>query len=91
VNCANIIYGDPRYAIISEIGLVSGVDSVVNVPATAGSFNMTECIAAQINSFINTFIPMNYMNDGTTINLNVGSTEPLFQLASTGSTSNGQT
>lgn len=90
VNCANIIYGDARYAIISEIGLVSGVDQVVNVPATSGSFNMNEVIAAQINSFINTFIPMNYMNDGTTINLNVGSTEPLFQLTS-GSSSNGTT
>jgi hypothetical protein len=83
VNCANIIYGDPRYAIISEVGLVSGVDSVVAVAASGGSFNMNECISAQINSFIDTFIPMNYMNDGTTINLNVGSTEPLYQLAST--------
>jgi hypothetical protein len=93
VNCANIIYGDPRYAIISEVGLVSGVDSVVQVAASGGSFNMTECISAQINSFIDTFIPMNYMNNGTTINLNVGSTEPLFQLASSssGSVSNGST
>lgn len=82
VACANIIYGDPRYAIISEVGLVSGVDAVVQVPATTGSFNMNEVIAAQINSFIDTFVPMNYLNDGTTINLNVGSTEPLFQLAS---------
>lgn len=82
VNCANIIYGDPRFAIVSEVGLVSGVDQVVQVPSAAGSFNMTEVIAAQIDSFINTFIPMNYLNDGTTINLNVGSTEPLFQLQS---------
>jgi hypothetical protein len=82
VNCANIIYGDPRYAIISEVGLVSGVDAIVSVPTTGGSFQMAECIAAQINSFIDTFVPMNYMNDGTTINLNVGSTEPLYQLAS---------
>lgn len=82
VNCANIIYQDPRYAIVSEIGLVSGVDQVVQVPAAGGSFNMTEVIAAQIDSFIDTFVPMNYMNDGTTIDLNVGSTEPLFQLQS---------
>jgi hypothetical protein len=82
VNCANIIYGDPRYAIISEIGLVSGVDQIVSVPASGGSFNMNEVICAQICSFIDTFVTMNYMNNGTTINLNVGSTEPLFELAS---------
>jgi hypothetical protein len=82
VNCANIIYGDPRYAIISEIGMVSGVDDVVSVPATGGSFNMNEVICAQICSFIDTFVPMNYQNNGTTINLNVGSTEPLFNLVS---------
>jgi hypothetical protein len=85
VNCANIIYGNPNYAIISEVGLVSGVDSVVSVPASGGSFNMTECIAAQINTFIDTFLPMNYLNNGTTLNLNVGSTEPLYQLASSSS------
>jgi hypothetical protein len=82
VNCSNIIYGNPNYAIISEVGLVSGVDQVVNVAATAGSFNMTECIAAQINAFIDTFLPLNYLNEGVTINLNVGSTEPLFNLTS---------
>jgi hypothetical protein len=82
VNCATIIYGDPKYAIISEVGLVSGVDQVVQVPTTGGSFNMNEVIAAQINSFVDTFLPLNYLNQGTTLNLNCGSTEPLFQLAS---------
>jgi hypothetical protein len=52
------------------------------VPASGGSFNMNEVICAQICSFIDTFVTMNYMNNGTTINLNVGSTEPLFELAS---------
>ncbi len=82
VNCSTIIYGDPRYAIINEVGLVSGVDQVVSVPTTGGSFNMTECIAAQINSFVDTFLALNYLNQGTNLNLNVGSVEPLFQLAS---------
>ena len=82
INVAQIIYGDPGYAIISEVGLVSGVDAVVAVNAgTSGAFNMAEVIAAQIVSFVNNFLPVNYLADGTAINLNVGSTEPLFSLS----------
>ncbi|WP_144106750.1 hypothetical protein [Paraburkholderia sp. BCC1886] len=83
VNCATIIYGDARLAIISEIGLVSGVDQVTTVTGSSGSYNMTEVICAQICSFIDAFYPMKYLNNGVTIDLNTGSTEPLYNLTST--------
>ncbi|WP_233874912.1 DUF7208 family protein [Paraburkholderia adhaesiva] len=87
LNCANIIYGDPRYAVVNEIGLVSGIDKVVNVPVSGGSFNMNEVICAQICSFFNTYQAMNYQNGGVNINLSVGATEPLFVLQNTSSQS----
>ncbi|WP_250477887.1 MULTISPECIES: hypothetical protein [unclassified Caballeronia] len=83
INCANIIYGDPRYAVVNEIGLVSGVDKVVNVPVSGGSFNMSEVICAQICSFFNTYQAMNYQNGGVNNILSIGSTEPLFVLQDT--------
>lgn len=85
VNVANIIYGDPDLAIISEIGLVSGVDKTVTGGGSGQpSFNYTEVIGAQIASIFNTFYPMNYADDGVSLLLDVGSTEPLLKLAQAG-------
>lgn len=82
VNVANLMYGDPDLAIISEIGLCSGVDKLV---AGGGSgqptFNYTESIGTQICSIFNSFYPMNYADNGINVMLDVGSTEPLLKLA----------
>lgn len=82
LNVANIMFGDPELAIISEIGLCSGVDKTV---AGGGSgqptFNYTEAIAVQIVSFFNSFYAMEYADDGIQVLLDVGATEPLLKLA----------
>lgn len=81
VNVANIMYGDARAAIVSEILFVSGVDQAVQVSGPGNStFNFMEAIAAQVTSFVNTFIPVNYLNNGTGVLLDVGATEPLLKL-----------
>lgn len=82
LNVANILYGDPELAIISEIGLCSGVDKVV---AGGGSgqptFNYTEAIAMQVVSFFNSFYAMEYADNGIEVLLDVGATEPLLKIA----------
>lgn len=80
LNVANIIYGDPSYAIISEIGLCSGLDY-----ATSGIFNgtnqsYTDAIAVQIMSTIGTFYAVEFMNNGVNLVADVGAVEPLFAL-----------
>ncbi len=81
MNVAAVIYDDPEYAIISELGLCSGVDKNVQSPAFGGStINHNEAIAVQIVSHVNTFQPMAYTNNGTELLLDVGATEPLFVL-----------
>jgi hypothetical protein len=82
LNVANIMYGDPELAIISEIGLCSGWDKTV---AAGGSgqptFNYTEAIAMQIVSFFNSFYAMEYADNGIQVLLDVGATEPLLKIA----------
>lgn len=81
INVANIIYQDARAAIVSEAMIVSGVDQAVQVSGSGNSsFSFLEVIAAQVTSFVNTFIPVNFLNNGADILLDVGATEPLLNL-----------
>lgn len=81
LNVATVIYGDPNYAIISEVSIVSGVDKVVNSPSignTTISFN--ELICAQIVSFINTVMIAPSAANGSSLTFDLGASEPLLAL-----------
>jgi len=81
LNVANVIYGDPGYAIISEIALCSGVDKVVQSPTiNNGSAPFNEAVAVQCISFVNALFALAYNSSGIDILLDVGATESLFQL-----------
>lgn len=81
LNVANIIYGDPAYAVISEIGICSGVDLRVTGGGTGQpTFTYLESIATQIVSYFNTFYSMQYADDGIDILLEIGATEPMLKL-----------
>lgn len=84
LNAATIIYNDERYAILTNIALVSGVDATLASPSGVGAdqIQMLEVTAAQVTHFYNTFQAITYDKSGVTISLNVGSTEPLMKLAS---------
>lgn len=88
LNVANIIYGDPNAAIVSEIALCSGVDKVISVGGSGQpSFNFNEAIAVQVDSFINTFYALNFSQDGVDNIVDCGAVEPLYKLTSgTGTT-----
>lgn len=83
VNVANILYGDPDLAIISEIALCSGVDKLVQGGGNGqATFNYTEAIALQACSIFNSFYAMQYADSGITISLDIGTLEPLIDLTS---------
>ena len=73
-----IKYGDDRYAIITEIGLVSGVDKIVegNFNGTIASY--TEAISAQICAHISAAYAAKYSNTGINVMLDVGAVNPLL-------------
>lgn len=79
LNAALIKYGDRSYAVISEIGLVTGVDKTVQVNTNSGGLvTMKEVIGAQISAFVSTKMEMQFSTKGANIELDVGAMEPLF-------------
>ena len=81
-NAANVIYGDPGYAIISEIALCSGVDKVVQSPIQNNAMiNFNEAIAVQALSFINVYFALNSNTSGIDLLLDVGCSEPLLNIS----------
>lgn len=92
LNVANIIYGDPNAAIVSEIALVSGCDKVIAAGGSGSTtFNFNEVIAAQVDSFINTFYALNFSQDGVDNIVDCGAVEPLYKLAAGSGTTTGMT
>lgn len=80
LNVANIIYGDDGYAMISEIGLCSGVDRTVMGDFNGASIGYTDAVGVQIINFISKFIHAPSNNAGINIEFDVGSVEPLLVL-----------
>ena len=81
LNVGSIIYNDTGFAIISEIGLCTGVDRIFPVSVqSGGSFNFNDAVGVQIINHVPAMIPAAFSNNGTTISLAVGATEPLFSL-----------
>lgn len=77
LNAVTIMYGDPAYAIISEIGLTSGVDYPIVLP---NSNSMNEVISAQIVAFIATMHVLQFTSTGINGSFDVGTNEPLLIL-----------
>jgi hypothetical protein len=86
--CA-LVFGNPNYAIISEVALCSGVEKVVTqaypndptapqtpVPVTSGTY--IEAVGVQVACFISSYYPVQYTNEGFNFTLDLGTTEPLF-------------
>lgn len=77
---AAIIYGDEKYAIVSEMGVVAGVDKILTGP---GGVNYNEVVEAQITTHITDYHALKYSNNGLKLTLDVGAVEPLL-VVSTG-------
>lgn len=82
LNVAQVIFGDPNAAIISEIAMVAALDRSVQVAGVGGAmFAFNEAVVAQVVSHINSFFPLRFSNNGVELLLDVGATEPLFALS----------
>lgn len=79
-NVFNIRHGDPNRALITEIGLVSGVDKLVEVTTSSGRSQFQEVIAAQIAHINATIQYLAAVNDGFDSIFNLGVNEPLYNL-----------
>lgn len=79
LNAHRIRTGSDRSPIVSEFGLISGVDKTVSANAGSGSsFTYEEAICAQVNVFICGHHAIGYSADGLDLTLDVGGVEPLL-------------
>lgn len=76
-NVAMILYGNEDLAIISEMGVCTGIDMAV--PASVPVFTDVKC--CQIFTHIVTYHAAAHVNNGLEINLELGATEPLLALS----------
>lgn len=78
-NAARILYGDEKYAVISELALVGGIRRVVTGPGAGNNeINYDEIIAAQVTTFISAYYQLNVQNNGFSFTADLGITEPLY-------------
>lgn len=78
VNVAELLFGNELMAVISEIGLVAGVDKTTTATAAGGgTFNYLEAVACQIVSHITAYYSAAFANNGFDFSLELGATEPL--------------
>lgn len=81
LNVCNIIYGDPNYAIVSEIALCTGVDKTVTGDFNGVSSSYVDAIGMQVANFTNAMLAANFNSDGYELLIDIGSLEPLLTLA----------
>lgn len=78
IRVALTLYENEQYAAISEIGLCSGVDQIVNASESQGAFNYREALDVQIATHITGFYPVGYTNRGFELQIEAGATEPML-------------
>lgn len=88
VNVGSVLFKDEQAILLTELAACSGVDF-----ESRGDFNgimlpYTEAIGVQITDFVSTFLPSAFNRAGASINMDIGSVEPLFKLATAPATTN---
>ncbi|WP_396190486.1 hypothetical protein [Flavobacterium sp.] len=78
MEACTILYGDPGYAAINEVALVTGLDKVIQGVINGVATNYTEVICAQIATFIAQNHTLTSSSTEVKIGLNIGSVDPLL-------------
>jgi len=78
LDAANLLYGDPRYAVINEIALCTGVDKTLQGTFGTTTSNYTEVIATQVAAFISQYHALTTSTTQVQIELDIGSVESLL-------------
>lgn len=82
VDAVTILHGSEAYAVISEIGLCSGVDQIISGDFNGATTTYTEAIAVQLSDTLSVNFPAVYNNTGVSYSIDVGAVEPLLMVSS---------
>lgn len=77
VSACSIIYGEEGFSEISEIATVAAQDVLTTGQFSGGNQQYTDVLRAQITSFIPTAFVTEYLSDSLTLNLDIGTVEPI--------------
>lgn len=77
-DACELLFGDPRYAVINEIALVSGVDKIQQGTFGSVTSNYMEVIAAQVNAFIYEYHALTESTTEVQLRFDIGSSELLL-------------
>ena len=87
INACVMKFGSDKYAAISEIGLVTAVDKIIQAEAAGGgTFQFNEIIAAQIATHVVNYNHMASNTDGATFTFEAGANEPMLTESTQGLT-----
>lgn len=78
MDACNLIYGDSRYAVISEIALCTGIDKTMQGSFNNATLPYTESIATQVAAFIHQYHALTSSTTGVNITMEIGSIESLL-------------
>lgn len=78
LEACQLLYGDPRYAVINEIALVTGIDRVLTGVFGSTQSSYTEVISAQIAAFVYQYHALTVNSTEVNITFDVGTEEPLL-------------
>lgn len=79
INVAEQLYGDEKYAKISEMGILHGVSRQLSVPVNGGGTEpMSELISGQIAYHVGIDRNLLLDNEGFKVTLNLGGTDPMI-------------
>ena len=78
LNACDLMYGDPRYAVINEIALCTGIDKIVQGTFGGATSNYTDAIVAQVSAFISQYHALTTNTTQVELLLDLGSVEPLL-------------
>lgn len=78
MQACNILYGDSRYAVISEIALCTGVDREVSGRIGNTTVPYIEAVGVQVAAFLYQYYALNNNVEGVTIKYDIGAVEPLL-------------
>jgi len=76
LDACSILYGDPRYAVINEIALCSGVDKVLQGVFGTATSNYVDTIVTQVAAFISQYHALTASSTEVNIQFDLGSVEP---------------
>jgi hypothetical protein len=75
IDACTIMYGDPRYAFISELALVAGIDRNLT---SNNTLTYTEVVAAQVTAFVSQYHALTENSTGVSSDFDIGSVEQLI-------------